>query len=123
MVLLPLNNPQGYVNNWRYLNMQKYSETVAGLSVGDSEHLLTDPDHPDRARADAASSPEADAITRYILTWSEQYPPAASIDLHEDNLISEGYVYSQGTLGAADPLALAAVKTLRENGIATQDER
>jgi len=24
VVLLPLNNPQGYVNNWRYLNMQKY---------------------------------------------------------------------------------------------------
>jgi len=118
VVLLPLNNPQGYVHNWRYLNMQEYSETVAGQSVGDSEHLLTDPDKPDRARAEAASSPEADAITRYILTMSATYPPAASIDLHEDNLIDEGYVYSQGRLGAADPLALAAVKTLRENAIA-----
>jgi hypothetical protein len=118
VVLLPLNNPQGYVHNWRYLNMQVYSETVAGQSVGDSEHLLTDPDRPDRARAEAASSPEADAITRYILTMSETYPPAASIDLHEDNLIDEGYVYSQGRLGAADPLALAAVKTLKENAIA-----
>ena len=118
VVLLPLNNPQGYVNNWRYLNRQKYSETIAGQSVGDSEHLLTDPDNPDRARAEAASSPEADAITRYVLAQSAQYPPAASIDLQEDNLINEGYVYSQGILGAADPLALAAVKTLRENGIA-----
>jgi len=118
VVLLPLNNPQGYVHNWRYLNMQEYSETVAGQSVGDSEHLLTDPDKPDRARAQAASSPEADAITRYILTMSATYPPAASIDLHEDNLIDEGYVYSQGRLGAADPLALAAVKTLRDNAIA-----
>ncbi len=27
VVLLPLNNPHGYVNNWRYLNMQKYSDT------------------------------------------------------------------------------------------------
>jgi len=117
VVLLPLNNPQGYVNNWRYLNMQKYSETVAGQSVGDSEHLLTDPDHPDRARQATASSPEADAITAYVLAMSELYPPAASIDLHEDNLISEGYVYSQGKPGAADPMALAAVLTLKENGI------
>jgi D-aminopeptidase len=117
VVLLPLNNPQGYVNNWRYLNRQKYSETVAGQSVGDSEHLLTDPENPDRARADAASSPEADAITRYILRMSAQYPPASSIDLHEDNLISEGYVYSQGKLGVDDPLALAAVATLKDNGI------
>lgn len=117
VVLLPLNNPQGYVNNWRYLNMQKYSETIEGQSVGDSSHLLTDPDHPDRARASAASSPEADAITRYILKLSAQYPPASSIDLHEDNLISEGYVYSQGKLGSKDPLALAAVRTLKDNGI------
>ena len=117
VVLLPLNNPQGYVNNWRYLNMEKYSETVAGQSVGDSEHLLTDPENPDRARASAASSPEADAITRYILELSAQYPPAASIDLHEDNLINEGYVYSQGKLGSGDPLALAAVRTLQDKGI------
>ena len=39
---------------------------------------------------------------------------AASIDLHEDNLIGEGYVYSQGVLGAADPLALADAALLRE---------
>jgi hypothetical protein len=117
VVLLPLNNPQGYVNNWRYLNMQKYSETVAGQSVGDSEHLLADPEKPDHARVSAPSSPEADAITAYILMRSAQYPPAASIDLHEDNLISEGYVYSQGKLGVTDPLALAAVQTLKDNGI------
>ena len=48
---------------------------------------------------------------------SARYPPAYSIDLHEDNLISEGYVYSQGELGAADPLAILAVRVLKENGI------
>ncbi|MEE4145419.1 MAG: hypothetical protein V2I26_11510 [Halieaceae bacterium] len=117
VVLLPLNNPQGYVNNWRYLNMQGYSDTIEGQSVGDSSHLLADPERPGLARAGAASSVEADAITRYVLERSEQYPPAVSIDLHEDNLISEGYVYSQGKLGSADPLALAAVRTLQENGI------
>lgn len=117
VVLLPLNNPQGYVNNWRYLNMQGYSETIEGQSVGDSSHLLADTQNPQRARASAASSVEADAITRYILQYSAHYPPAASIDLHEDNLIDEGYVYSQGKLGSDDPLALAAVGTLRDNGI------
>jgi hypothetical protein len=114
---LPLNNPHGYVNNWRYLNMERYSETVDGQSVGDSSHLLPEPGNPDRARAAAASSPEADALTAYILRLSELYPPAASIDLHEDNLIDEGYVYSQGQMGIADPLALAAVETLEDNGI------
>lgn len=117
VVLLPLNNPHGYANNWRYLNMERYSDTVEGQSVGDSSHLLTDPEDPARARASTASSPEADAITRYILRVSAQYPPASSIDLHEDNLISEGYVYSQGKSGATDPLALAAVRTLKEQGI------
>jgi hypothetical protein len=117
VVLLPLNNPHGYVNNWRYLNMPTYSDTIEGQSVGDSSHLLIDPDNPQRARATAASSPEADAITGYILMLASQYPPVSSIDLHEDNLISEGYVYSQGKLGNADPLALAAVRTLKDTGI------
>jgi hypothetical protein len=117
VVLLPLNNPHGYVNNWRYLNMATYSEAIEGQSVGDSSHLLADPGSPSQARAPAASSPEADAITAYILRQAATYPPAISIDLHEDNLISEGYVYSQGALGAADPLALAAVRVLEENGI------
>jgi hypothetical protein len=117
VVLLPLNNPHGYANNWRYLNMATYSETVEGQSVGDSSHLLVDPDTPTAARASAASSPEAAAITAYVLQLAADYPPAVSIDLHEDNLISEGYVYSQGALGATDPLALAAVHVLEDNGI------
>jgi len=117
VVLLPLNNPQGYVHNWRYLNMATYSETVEGQSVGDSSHLLADPENPARARSRAASSPEAAAITAYVLRMSNEYRPAISIDLHEDNLIREGYVYSQGKLGAADPLALAAVRVLEDSGI------
>lgn len=117
VVLMPLNNPQGYTHNWRYLNMPAYSAAVEGQSVGDSSHLLTDAENPGHARAPAASSAEADAISRYLVTLSATYPPAYSIDLHEDNLIDEGYVYSQGHLGAADPLALAAVRVLEENGI------
>lgn len=117
VVLLPLLNPHGYARNWRYLNVATYSELVDGHSVGDSSHLLPSPGAPGSARAPSASSPEADAITRFVLRRSADYPPFCSIDLHEDNLIDEGYVYSQGALGAADPLATEAVKVLRDNGI------
>ena len=117
VVLLPLCNPHGYVRNWRYLNTPIYSEAVDGQSVGDSSHLLIDPDKPGEARAANASSPEADAITAYVLKQSVAYPPTWSIDLHEDNLIDAGYVYSQGVLGANDPLAGSAVRILQENKI------
>jgi len=117
LVLLPLNNPHGYVRNWRYLNTPIYSREVEGQSVGDSSHLLPDPEDIVSARAPEPSSPEAAAITAYLLQQAERYPPRWSIDLHEDNLIDEGYVYSQGLLGGSDPLAGRAVGLLRDHGI------
>lgn len=117
VVLLPLNNPHGYVRNWRYLNTPIYSEEIDGHSVGDSAHLLPDAETPGQARAAAASSPEAKAITDYILAQSVDYPPTLSFDLHEDNLINAGYVYSQGILGAEDPLASTAVRILGSSNI------
>jgi hypothetical protein len=122
VVLLPLCNPQGYTRNWRYLNMPVYSDQVEGQSVGDSSHLLPAAADPRQPRAVGASSPEADAITGYVLRLSASYPPRYSIDLHEDNLISEGYVYSQGELGAADPLAIEAVRVLQDSGIPVKAE-
>jgi hypothetical protein len=117
VVLLPLLNPQGYARNWRYLNVATYSKEVDGQSVGDSSHLLPSAEDPAQARAAAASSPEAAAITAWILARQADYPAVASIDLHEDNLIHEGYVYSQGAKGASDPLAAAAVGVLRDHGV------
>lgn len=117
VVLMPLLNPQGYARNWRYLNVAIYSESIEGHSVGDSSHLLPSPGKPDSPRAALASSPEADAITAFVLRRSADYPPLYSIDLHEDNLIDQGYVYSQGALGTSDPLAIEAVGVLKENGI------
>jgi hypothetical protein len=117
VVLLPLLNPHGYARNWRYLNVAEYSESVDGQSVGDSSHLLPDTGNPTEARAKVPSSAEADAITAWILRQQADYPAAISLDLHEDNLIHEGYVYSQGVAGAADELAWAAVAVLRESGV------
>ena len=117
VVLVPLCNPHGYARNWRYLNVAVYSETIEGQSVGDSSHLLPDETRPMVPRAKTASSPEADALTRYVLRTAEDYPPLYSIDLHEDDLIQEGYVYSQGELGASDPLAIEAIRVLQENGV------
>ena len=117
VVLLPLCNPHGYARNWRYLNVPVWSETTEGNSVGDSSHLLPQPDRVDTARALAASSREADALGRYIVEMASSYPPVISIDLHEDNLIEKGYVYSQGASGANDEMALAARQVLEEAGI------
>ena len=122
VVLLPLLNPQGYARNWRYLNIATFSDTVDGQSVGDSSHLLPSPSTPAGPRAPLASSPEADAVTDFVLRHSGDYPPLASIDLHEDNLIDAGYVYSQGARGAEDPLAIEAVGVLRDNGIAIKSD-
>jgi hypothetical protein len=117
VVLLPLLNPHGYARNWRYLNVAVYSETIDGHSVGDSSHLLPSPEDPARPRSNAASSAEADAITAYVLRQRADYPPLTSIDLHEDDLINQGYVYSQGAEGAADALAGEAVGVLKQHGI------
>jgi hypothetical protein len=118
VVLLPLLNPHGYARNWRYLNVAVYSEAIDGQSVGDSSHLLPQAENPAVARAAAPSSPEAGAITAWILKTSAAYPPRYSIDLHEDNLIDEGYVYSQGAAGAGDALAIEAIGVLKAGDIA-----
>ncbi len=117
VVLMPLNNPQGYARNWRYLNMPVYSKDVEGHSVGDSAWLLDNPEKPGQPRTTVAPSAEAVAITLYVIKQARRYPPTLSIDLHEDNLLSEGYIYSQGFLGAQDPAAIAAVRILQAHGI------
>jgi hypothetical protein len=109
VVLLPLCNPLGYISGWRYLDRADWREGAAMASVGDSEHVL---------RASSPSSPEAAALVAHVLKLSATHPPVITADFHEDNLLDEGYVYSQGRLGARDPIALAAVDALRASGIA-----
>ena len=122
VVLIPVANPHGYLRNWRYLNSPVWSDAVDAQSVGDSSHLLPDAGDPRQARAARASSAEADAVSHYVLDKTASYPPRISIDLHEDDKISEAYVYSQGVEGAADRLAREAVAVLYENAIPVKAE-
>ena len=70
VMLLPLLNPHGYARNWRYLNVAQYSETIDGASVGDSSHLLPDPQAPGRPRA-AAPPAEQDPEQRLRVLEAE----------------------------------------------------
>ncbi|TAL31106.1 MAG: hypothetical protein EPN97_11545 [Alphaproteobacteria bacterium] len=117
VVLLPLCNPLGYVSSWRYLDRPDWQEDAPCASVGDSEHVLPDLLTPAKPRTPAASSPEAAALVAHVLRLAGTYPPAISIDFHEDNLLDEGYVYSQGRHGAHDEIAQRAVEALRSSGI------
>jgi hypothetical protein len=104
LVVMPLLNPLGYQKNWRYPNAAVYSASKPGSSVGDSDHLL--PDGHGKPRRATPACREAERLTAKVLDLARDYPPALTLDLHEDNLLEKGYVYSQGRRGAADPVAL-----------------
>jgi hypothetical protein len=114
LVVLPLLNPLGYQRNWRYPDAAVYSETRPGSSVGDSEHLLPGPDG--KARRPAPACRQAAALTARVVELSREYPPRLALDLHEDNLLEKGYVYTQGRSGAEDPAARALMGLLHERG-------
>jgi hypothetical protein len=115
VVLLPLCNPLGYATDWRYLDRRRWEEGSPGASVGDAEHVLPDSARPERARNHRASSPEAAALVAHVLALAQTYPPALVVDLHEDELLDEGYIYSQGRDGAGTARKLAGV--LRAAGV------
>jgi hypothetical protein len=120
LVLLPLCNPLGYTRNWRYVNQEEWSEYSEGQSVGDSEHYLKglkDPHFPRRA---GPICKEAEFLTRYVVENSRKYKPLMSFDFHEDNLLSKGYVYSQGKYGQEDSVAKGIVRTLMKSGVEIQ---
>jgi hypothetical protein len=113
MVVMPLLNPLGYQRNWRYPNAAVYSRTAPGTSVGDSDHLL--PDARNKPRSAKPACPEAASLTARVLSLAAEYPPVLVLNLHEDNLLRKGYIYSQGKRGAEDPVARLLVELLLEN--------
>ncbi|MEK6833765.1 MAG: hypothetical protein AABY32_07010 [Nanoarchaeota archaeon] len=122
IVLLPLCNPLGYLRDWRYINQRKWDKNSEGQSVGDSEHYLPSLNNPNIPRREKPSCKECGFLTKYVVDTSKKYKPLMSFDFHEDDLISKGYVYSQGKLGQKDKIAKNIVKILLNSGVNIQTE-
>ncbi|MFZ5392492.1 MAG: hypothetical protein ACOZAR_04880 [Patescibacteria group bacterium] len=113
IVVMPLCNPKGYYLGWRYPNQAKFSKDTIGQSVGDSEYLLpNNQNQPDYPREKQPSCWQSEALTKHILKISNYFPPILSLDLHEDNMLDQGYIYSQGEKSDHDPVAREIVKIL-----------
>jgi hypothetical protein len=119
VVLIPLANPRGYRNNWRYPNTAERDwKAGGGYSVGDSEYLLPDLETGSRPRTASVSGPETLALTSYAHTLASAYPPALVLDLHEDELSVEGgYIYSQGKQADQNPIGAEVIRALQSAGI------
>lgn len=118
VVLIPLGNPMGYRNNWRYPNTADRDWRKGGYSVGDSEYLLPDLKDSSKPRAANSVGPEAVALTAFVLRTAKEYPPQLVLDLHEDELSRDGgYIYSQGIRADDNPIGLEIVRILQQAGI------
>jgi hypothetical protein len=110
ILLLPLLNPWGYFHHLRY--------GPNGQSVSDSDHWL--------GRLPAAASPEAAAITAFVLNSITVNPGAAVLDLHEDPIYEipdyhlEGwgaYLYISGEKCLEHPIAKRVVSCLKSSAL------
>jgi hypothetical protein len=117
IVLIPMCNPKAYRNNWRYPNTPDRDWRGGGYSVGDSEYLLPDLETGSRPRATQPPGPETAALTSYALRTTDAYPPLLVLDLHEDELSTDGgYVYIQSDR-AAHPVAAEIVRLMQSAGM------
>ncbi len=118
MVVIPVCNPRGYRNNWRYPNTAERDWRKGGYSVGDSEYLLPDTGAGVAPRAARPPGPETRALTEFVLREAASFPPRLVLDLHEDELSTAGgYIYSQGTQADANPVGAEIVRLLQSSGI------
>jgi hypothetical protein len=118
VVVVPLCNPRAYRHNWRYPNTPERDWKRGGYSVGDAEYLLPNLEHGDTPRGERASGPETYALTQFVLRLADRYPPRLVLDLHEDELSTEGgYIYSQGGRADDNPVGMEVVRLLQSAGI------
>lgn len=118
IVVIPLINPRAYRNNWRYPNTAERDWRKGGYSVGDAEYLLPDLEQGKQSRDDAPPGPETKALTQAVLRLASTYPPRLVLDLHEDELSTEGgYIYSQGTRPDGNPVGAEVIRLLEASGI------
>jgi hypothetical protein len=114
MVVMPLLNPAGYYRNWRFHNVER---SIERLNVTDCRHLVEDSENPGKPMIAKPVHEIAGIFSKYVLDLLKRCPPAVFFDLHEDELLSGGYVYSQGELGGSDPVAAKAVELLISEGL------
>jgi hypothetical protein len=118
VVVIPLCNPKAYRSNWRYPNTPERDWHKGGYSVGDAEYLLPDLETGAQPRAAAAPGPETLALTQFVLQLAASYPPQLVLDLHEDELSTDGgYIYSQGSRTADNPVGAEVIRLLQASGI------
>jgi hypothetical protein len=119
IVLIPLANPRAYRHHWRYPNTPERDwKKGGGYSVGDAEYLLPDLSRDGKPRAAQAPGPETRALTQHVLRLAERYPPRLVLDLHEDELSTEGgYIYSQGRQAEDNPAGTEIIRLLQATGI------
>lgn len=118
IVLLPMCNPKAYSKNWRYPDTPERDWRKGGHSVGDAEYLLPDLNAGDAPRTPKPAGPDSEALTSYALRLSESYPPLLVLDLHEDELSTEGgYIYFQGSVSKNNPVGSEIIHLLRSSGI------
>jgi len=118
VVVIPLCNPRAYRNNWRYPNTAERDWRKGGYSVGDAEHLLPDLETGAQPRTEGPPGPETRALTDFVLRLANAYPPRLVLDLHEDELSTEGgYIYSQGTRPHDNPVGAEVMRLLKASGI------
>jgi hypothetical protein len=111
IVIYPLLNAKGYVRDDRYPD--EHRDWHLGHSVSDSEHYL---------HGGSPGSEIAAKVTRSVLENLNDYPPTLTVDLHEDELLDQSYVYSQGPKGAKDEAARKAVSIFEESSIPIKKE-
>jgi len=118
VVVIPLCNPRAYRYNWRYPNTPERDWRKGGYSVGDAEYLLPDLEQGTGPRAVSAPGPDTRALTQFVLRLVESHPPRLVLDLHEDELSTEGgYIYSQGRRPDHNPVGAEVIRLLQVSGI------
>ncbi len=117
MVVIPLANPQAYIRTWRYPNTADRDWQGPVYSVGESEDLLPDLERGNRPRAAKPRGPDTAALTGFALRMTSGYPPQLVLDLHEDELSTEGYVYIQSPVSGVTPVATEVVRLLQVAGM------
>lgn len=111
IALLPLQNAN-YVIDWRYPDEPR--DHLKGHSVSDCSRSLP-------AWSSQPVLPQAEKLTGWIIYTSRTtHPPGILISHHEDEHLSQGYVYALGEYVLAHTIAAQMIEQLRITGLNIQ---